>query len=44
MTVRYDPSVSFISMLFRWHGTVLPLVARKPLFWCLSLCATLSTS
>lgn len=33
----YDPSAFGISFLWRWQGTILPLVASSPLFWFLLL-------
>ena len=31
----YDPSAFGISFLWRWQGTIFPLVASSPLFWFL---------
>ena len=31
----YDPSAFGLSFLWKWQGTILPLVASSPLFWFL---------
>lgn len=35
MTVSYNPGASIFSVLARWHGTILPLVILRPIFWIL---------
>ncbi len=38
MTVKYNADdETFLTVLTRWHGTVLPLVLSRPLFWCMLL-------
>ena len=38
MTVTYNADdETFLTVLTRWHGTVLPLVLSRPLFWCMLL-------
>ena len=36
MTIYYDPQSLLVSFLFRWRGTIFPLVLSDPLFWFLS--------
>ena len=33
--MTYDPGESLVSTLFRWRGTLLPMVLQKPMFWSL---------
>ena len=33
MTILYNPSDAVFSVLFRFRGTIIPLVCRKPTFW-----------
>ena len=35
MTILYNPSDAVFSVLFRFRGTIIPLVCRKPTFWVL---------
>ena len=37
---RYDANETFISIIFRWKGTLLPMVLTKPLFWVMTLVNT----
>jgi predicted membrane chloride channel (bestrophin family) len=41
MTIGYNPSsVTFYQVLWRWQGTLLPMVLYKPMFWFLALVHT----
>mgnify|MGYP006143916717 CR=1 FL=1 len=40
MTISYDPAdssspIGLLQLLFRWHGTMLPLVFHRATFWLL---------
>ena len=38
MTIQYDPSeLGTVRTLFKWHGTMLPMVLRSGIFWVLLL-------
>lgn len=37
MTVSYDPDQSMLWTLFNWHGTMVPLVLQRPVFWLLMI-------
>ena len=34
--VMYDPKEGLLAIFLRWHGTVLPMVLQRPVFWMLS--------
>ena len=35
MTILYDPQALQLTFLFRWKGTIFPLVLSDPMFWFL---------